>query len=327
MEYRILGDSDISVSEIGLGCWALGGLNTKNGHDSGWAPVNPSEAEEAVALAIEKGVNHFDNADVYGDGRAEILLANILDRLGENNEDFIISSKVGFHSDGPEHAYTPENIRSQCEKSLRNLKRDYIDIYYLHHGDFGKDDRYLEPAAAMMRKLQKEGKIRLIGQSAHKTSHFEKAVPVLKPTVLQSWAHMMDTKFIVENGLAGQLLKKNRLSFIAFSPLNQGVLTGKYYGKDAPRFEVGDHRRNSWKFSKDPLRSIDIKLDALKSRFGDDESTLPSVALRFILNYPNVASVIPGFRNRPQVKQNLVALERELSSDDMEFIRDLFETA
>ena len=194
MEYRILGDSDISVSEIGLGCWTLGGLNTKSGHDSGWAPVNPSEAEEAVVLAIEKGVNHFDNADVYGNGRAEILLANILDRLGEKNEDFIISSKVGFHSNGPKHAYTPENIRSQCEKSLRNLKRDYIDIYYLHHGDFGEDDRYLEPAAAMMRKLQKEGKILLIGQSAYKTSHFEKAVPVLKPTVLQSWAHMMEAE-------------------------------------------------------------------------------------------------------------------------------------
>ena len=115
MEYRILGDSDISVSEIGLGCWALGGLNTKNGHDSGWAPTNQSEAEEAVSLAIEKGVNHFDNADVYGNGRAEILLANILGRLGKNSEDFIISSKVGFHSDRPEHAYMPENIRSQCE--------------------------------------------------------------------------------------------------------------------------------------------------------------------------------------------------------------------
>ena len=221
----------------------------------------------------------------------------------------------------------PENIRSQCEKSLRNLKRDYIDIYYLHHGDFGKDDRYLEPAAAMMRKLQKEGKIRLIGQSAHKTSHFQKAVPVLKPTVLQSWAHMMDTKFVVENGLVGQLLKNNRLSFIAFSPLNQGVLTGKYYGKNAPRFLVCDHRRNSRKFSNESLRSIDPKLDALMSRFGDSESTLPSVALRFILDYPNVASVIPGFRNRPQVEQNLIALDCELSGGDMEFIRGLFQTA
>ena len=327
MEYRILGDSDISVSEIGLGCWTLGGLNIANGHDSGWAPVNPSEAEEAVASAIEKGVNHFDNADVYGDGRAELLLSNILSRLGQSSENFIISSKVGFHSGGHEHAYTPDNIRSQCEQSLRNLNRDYIDIYYLHHGDFGEDDRYLEPAAKTMQRLQKEGKIRVIGQSAHKTSHFEKAVPVLKPTVLQSWAHMMDTKFVVGNGLVGQLLKKNRLSFIAFSPLNQGILTGKYYRKDAPRFETGDHRRNSRKFSEDSLRSIDTKLDALKRRFGEEESTLSSVALRFILNYPNVASAIPGFRNKPQVEQNLAAVERALSGDDMEFIRDLFQTA
>ena len=165
----------------------------------------------------------------------------------------------------------------------------------------------------------------LIGQSAHKTSHFEKAVPVLKPTVLQCWAHMMDTKFVVENGLVGQLLKKNRLSFIAFSPLNQGVLTGKYYGKDAPRFEVGDHRRNSRKFSNDSLRSIDIKLDALKSRFGDVVHA-SSVALRFILNYPNVASVIQV--SETGRKWSRIWLCRtQLSGDDMEFIPDLFQTA
>ena len=327
MEYRQLGDSDISVSEIGLGCWTLGGLNVSNGHDSGWASVNDIEAEKAVASAIEKGVNHFDNADVYGNGRAERLLSKILGRLGRRSEEFIISSKVGFQSGSHEHAYTPENIRRQCEQSLKNLNRDYIDIYYLHHGNFGEDDRYLEPAANAMQSLQKEGKIRIIGQSAHKTSHFEKSIPVLKPTVLQSWAHMMDTKFIVENGLVGQLLKKNRLSFIAFSPLNQGILTGKYHGKEAPSFEIGDHRRKSQKFSTNSLRSMDSKLDALKQRFGDQDSALPSVALRFVLSFSNVASAIPGFRNREQVEQNLAAMERELSSDDMEFIKELFQTA
>jgi myo-inositol catabolism protein IolS len=327
MKYRILGDSNISVSEIGLGCWALGGLTVANGHDSGWAPVDSQEAEQAIALAIEKGVNHFDNADVYGNGHAERLLSEILDRLGENSERFVISSKVGFHQGPFTHAYDPENIRRQCEQSLKNLKRDYIDIYYLHHGDFGEDDRYLEPAVNAMQRLKQEGKIRLIGQSAHKTSHFLKAVPALKPTIIQSWAHMMDTKFVVENGIVGQLLKKNRLSFIAFSPLNQGTLTGKYYRKRAPSFAVGDHRRASRKFSADFLRSIDPKLDASRNRFGVGESDLPSVALRFVLNYPNVASVIPGFRNKRQVEQNLAATERELNEDDMAFIRELFQTS
>ena len=324
MKYRTLGSSDLEVSEIGLGCWTLGGPSWKKGRSSGWSDVHFDEVQNAIKSAVDQGVNHFDNADSYGDGKAERMLADCLENLGLDNRDLILASKVGFICNDSSHPYSTANIRSQCERSLRNLKRDYLDIYYLHHDDFGPNDRYLAEAAETMHRLKDEGKIRLIGQSSYRSSRFEKIVPVVKPNVLQSWAHMMDTKFVEANGIVGQLLEKRRLSFIAFSPLNQGLLLGKYDPANPPQFESGDHRENSPKFQSQSLESLAPKLEALKGRFGERTEDLASTALRYVLSFPNVASAIPGFRNRPQVDCNLSATNRELSDDDLAFIDEVF---
>ncbi len=173
MKYRRLGTSDINVSEVSLGCWTLGGLNWIEGHATGWANVDPHEIESAIKVGIDGGINHFDNADVYGNGDAERLLASCLQNIGLNSNSLIIASKVGHYKGTAAHAYEKSHIRRQCEQSLINLRRDYLDIYYLHHAKFGPNDRYLDDAAETMQALQAEGKIRLIGQSAYKSSHFK----------------------------------------------------------------------------------------------------------------------------------------------------------
>ena len=325
MEYRRLGSSDIKVSEISLGCWTMGGLNWKNGHSSGWANVNLSNISEAVKAGVDAGVNHFDNADVYGNGIAERRLAEVFEKLGLKNEHFVIASKVGYLQGEAPHAYEAENIRRQCDQSLANLNRDYLDIYYLHHDQFGKDDCYLAEAAETMQALKQEGKIRLVGQSAYRSSRFEKIVPIVKPTVLQSWGHAMDTKFIEPTGIVGQMLEKNQLSFVAFSPLNQGLLLDKYDATNPPLFESGDHRSGNPKFAVPTLERLAPKLAKLKERFGEKTEDLSSVALRYVLDFPNVACVIPGFRNETQVSCNLYSVERKLSSKDMLFIKELFQ--
>lgn len=324
MKYRRLGESEISVSEISLGCWTLGGLNWIEGHATGWARIDPQDIQRAIKTGVDAGINHFDNADVYGNGDAERLLSSCIHNLGLKSESLVISSKVGHYKGTAAHAYEKNHIRQQCEQSLINLRRDYLDIYYLHHADFGPEDRYLNEAAETMQVLQSEGKIRLIGQSAYKSSHFEKAVPTVKPTVLQSWAHAMDTRFIEGSSIVGQLLEKNKLSFVAFSPLNQGLLLDKFDPESPPVFEWGDHRKNSPKFSQDSLKKLAPKLQALKSRFGHSASDLASLALRFVLNHPRVSCVIPGFRNESQVACNLKAGERVLTEEDMAFIRSVF---
>jgi len=325
MNYSRLGPSDIEVSEISLGCWTIGGLNWKNGHSSGWASVDLEEIQAAVKKGVDAGINHFDNADVYGNGVAERRLAQVFENLGLKTGDFVIASKVGYLQGNALHAYQAENIRSRCEQSLANLKRDYLDIYYLHHDNFGKNDCYLAEAAETMQALKQEGKIRLIGQSAYRSSRFEKIVPVVQPTVLQSWAHAMDTKFIEPTSIVGQMLEKNHLSFVAFSPLNQGLLLDKYDAADPPVFESGDHRSGNPKFSASSLERLGPLLEKLKKRFGDTTEDLSSIALRYVLKFPNVACVIPGFRNEAQVSCNLHAAERALSPEDMSFIKGLFQ--
>src|SRR3954467_11597925 len=153
MRYRTLGTSDLSVSEISLGCWTLGGLNWVNGHANGWADVDEDEAVRAIHQALDAGGNHFDNPDVYGNGRAERLLAKA---LGTRSKDVIVATKVGHFRGTAEHAYDPLHLRHQCEQSLKNLARERIDLYWFHHGDFGPGDRWLPEALEAVRALQRE---------------------------------------------------------------------------------------------------------------------------------------------------------------------------
>jgi len=321
MLYRKLGQSDISVSEISLGCWTLGGLNWVNGVPNGWANVDEPAAIEAINFALDRGINHFDNADVYGNGRAERLLAKA---LGTRNKDVIIATKVGWFPGTAAHAYEPQHIRHQLEQSLINLRRDWVDIYYFHHADFGPNDQYLDDAVAMIYRLRDEGKIRLIGQSAYTEQDFLRVVPKVKPTVMQSYAHIMDDHFIRPGSSIRRLLENRQMSFIAFSPLNKGLLLGKYDAQRPPHFEEGDHRKKSAVFTPEHLAQITPQINALKTRFGKRIPELARVALQYLLNNPIVAAVIPGFRNRQQVEDILWGTEKPLSAEESSYIQKVF---
>jgi myo-inositol catabolism protein IolS len=320
MNYRKLGQTDVAVSEISLGCWTMGGLNWVDGQANGWANVNEDEIVAAVKRAVDAGVNHFDNADVYGNGRAERMLARVIKKLGLKSENFVIATKVGHFRGTAEHAYDPLHIRHQCEQSLQNLQRDYVDIYYLHHGDFGVNGEWLAGAAATLDPLVTEGKVRIKGQSAYSDADFQRAVPVVKPAVLQSWANALRPNFIKPDSIVGQMLARRQMSFVAFSPLQKGLLLDKFDPEHPPQFDEGDIRRTDTRFGVEYLRSLKPKLAQLKERFGATTEDLAAVALRYVLNHPHVACVIPGFRNEQQVACNLGGKNRELSAADIAFI-------
>src|SRR5208282_5811361 len=253
MKYRHLGSSGVKVSEVSFGCWTMGGLNWVDGSPNGWANVNEDEITAGIKAGLDAGVNHWDNADVYGNGRAERMLARVFHRLGVDSKKQIIASKIGHFPGTAEHAYDPLHIRHQCEQSLKNLDRDYIDIYYLHHGDFGPDAKYLPGAADALDRLQKEGKIRVKGQSAYSEADFERAVPVVKPTVLQSWANALDDHFVRPGSPLQKLMDQYQITFVAFSPLAQGLLLDKFDPASPPQFEPGDHRQGNKRFQTEEL--------------------------------------------------------------------------
>jgi len=321
MKFRRLGKTDIEVSERSLGCWTLGGLSWVNGVPNGWANVDEGEVADAINYAIENGVNHFDNADVYGNGRAERMLAKV---LGIRTNKFIIATKIGWFPGTAAHAYEPQHIRHQCEQSLINLNREYIDIYYFHHGNFGKNDEYLDDAVDTMNRLKEEGKIRVIGQSAYKHEDFQKLVPIVKPEVLQSFSSALDDRFIKDNSPTRKLLEENQISFIAFSPLAQGLLLDKYDKNNPPEFEDGDHRKGQEKFSTGNLAKLEPKLNKIKNKFGSTKEDLARVALQYLLHYKVVCAVIPGFRSLKQVKTNLNAIDKPLTDEEFNFVKSVF---
>ncbi len=324
MEYRKIGKSDIDVSEISVGCWTMGGLNWVNGTPNGWADPDPQEIRAALKLALDQGVNHFDNADVYGNGKAERLLAESLRKLGIDNSTVYIATKLGHFPGTAKHAYEPAHIRHQCEQSLINLERDYLDIYYFHHGDFGESDFYLDDAVATMNALVDEGKVRVKGLSAYSIDDFLRLVPKVQPEALQSYAHILDDRNVRPGSRLVDLMKKETLSFVAFSPLSQGLLLDKYKASNPPTFEEGDHRKARDRFKKDFLETLEPKMAEMKQRFGSSTEDLASAALNFLLGHERVACVIPGFRNERQMLCNVGAAGKRLTEDDLTFIRDLF---
>lgn len=332
MRYNKIGRTDIEVSEIGFGCWTMGGPNWSltNGQSIGWADVDEQDVLAGIKAGLDAGVNHFDNADIYGNGRAERMLRDCLKKLGVKHSDVVIATKMGHFRGTSEHAYEPHHIRHQCEQSLRNLGVDAIDIYYFHHGKFGDDGALgnIHEAAEEMRRLVQEGKVRAVGQSAYSDEDFSRAVEVVKPDVLQSWASMLQDNFIRPDGAVQKLMDQNGCTFVGFSPLGQGLLLDKFDPENPPAFEQGDVRSSrAERFTREALLNLKPMIQEIKARFGDSVEDLASASCRFVAGHRNVCSVIPGFRNERQAQCNVRGgTDAPMTEADLAFCREVFET-
>jgi len=330
MRYHRVGTTDIEVSEVGFGCWTMGGPNWSlaDGKPVGWGDVDEANVVAGIKAGLDAGVTHFDNADIYGNGRAERMLRDALKTLGVAPGEVVISTKVGHFRGTAEHAYEPFHVRRQCEQSLRNLGVEAIDLYYFHHGSYAPDGEpgNLHDAAGEMRRLVEEGKVRAVGQSAYSDEDFARAIPVLKPDVLQSWASMMSDNFIKPGAEVQALMEQHGCSFVAFAPLEKGLLLDKFDPDHPPTFDEGDIRNQlDDTFSPDALRALKPRLARLKERFGDTTEDLASAAIRFVAAHPNVCSVIPGFRNERQARCNVrAASDAAMSDADVAFCREVF---
>ncbi len=161
MEKVRLGRTELQVSNVSLGTWSHGGPNENEGRSVGWSGFDRDVARDSLVAAAEHRITHWDTADVYGSGRSETLIGEVLKELSRN--DLCLATKVGWDRGPHDHFYHGSWVRQQLESSLRRLGTDHVEIYYMHHCNFGPNDERLDEVMELFHRFKDEGKIRHIG--------------------------------------------------------------------------------------------------------------------------------------------------------------------
>lgn len=295
MKYRKFGATDLLVSEIGFGAWAIGGGAMIGTTAIGWGDADDTVSTRAIHAALDAGINFFDTADIYGLGHSEALIGK--ETAGQKN--IIIATKVGNVARNEQFTidYSKEYIINACEASLRRLKREVIDYYQLHTARL----MHLQNGECMeaMQQLQQQGKIRYWGLSLNTFEPEAEAQFLMQ----NQWVHGFQMVLNIINQKALPVLQEasaKGYGIIARMPLQFGLLTGKF--DYAVHFSDNDHRKNRL-----TREVIDAALEAtspiwkLCEKYNCSKTQL---ALSYVLSYGGVSTIIPGIRTPEQVQLN-----------------------
>ena len=297
MKYRTLGRTGWKISEISFGAWAIGGA---------WGEVNDQESMAALHAALDDGVNFFDTADVYGDGRSERLLAKL---RKERPETFYIATKAGRRLPKQTlEGYSRKNLNAWVNRSLRNLKTDTIDLLQLH---CPPTEVYYQPEVfGILDDLVQAGKLRYYGVSVEKVEQALKAIEFPHVQSVQIIFNMFRQR---PTELFFGEARRRQVGILARVPLASGMLSGKI--SRASRFAKDDHRnfnRHGEAFDRgETFSGVDYvtglrAVEELKA-LAPGNAPLAQLALRWILEFPAVTCAIPGAKRPAQVTENLNA--------------------
>jgi aryl-alcohol dehydrogenase-like predicted oxidoreductase len=312
------GKTNAQVPTVSLGTWGHGGPNISHGSSIGWTGHDDDMAKEALVRAHALGITHWDTADSYGDGRAETLIGEVFERVPR--KDIFLATKVGWASGPYVHYYEPAWMREQMECSLRNMRVDEIDLYYLHHCDFGPDDQQFAGALEMVRTFREEGKIRFIGLSDWDPYKIMRFIERVEPDVVQPYRN------VVEDGYEASGLKKwvddHDCGVAFFSPLRHGLLLGKY--EEPQYFPEGDFRRNIAGFSdRATIRRMRRVRDEVARHFGSQPEPVLHALVGALLTGNPTATVLLGQRNPAQVEA-ASQVGQALSPEDATWVREAY---
>jgi aryl-alcohol dehydrogenase-like predicted oxidoreductase len=317
MEYREFGRTGWQISALSFGAWAIGGT---------WGPVDEGESMAALHSALDMGVNFFDTADVYGDGRSERLLARL---RRERSEPFYVVTKAGRRLD-PHVAsgYNRQNLTAFVERSLKNLQTETLDLVQLH---CPPTEVYYEPEVfGVLDDLVKQGKIRYYGVSVEKV---EEALKAIEYPNVQSVQIIFNIFRQRPAELFFSEAKRRQVGVIARVPLASGLLTGKF--KRSSTFHADDHRafnRQGAAFDRgETFAGVDYEtgLQAVERlrALVPGGMTLVQFALRWILMFDAVSCAIPGAKRPAQAQENFAAADLPPFSDEtMAQVRQVYES-
>lgn len=323
MQRRKLGDSDLEVTPIMLGAWAIGG--------SMWGGQDEAQAVATIQAALDAGVNIIDTAPVYGLGRSEELVARA---IAGRRERVLLATKCGLDWEGPGeamrfsftdvdgtdkpvfHNLRPARIRAECEASLRRLRTDRIDLYQIHWPD---PTTPLEDSLAELVKLREEGKVRWLGVSNFSPAQLRIARQAGGIVSTQPQYNLLDRAIEAE---VLPVCRELGLGVIAYSPMARGLLTGKI-GRDHV-FPATDHRaRQPWFQPERRARILDALADARPIAQAHGIS-LGNLAIAWALAHPDVTAAIVGARTPEQARENVRASEVRLTAGERARLGELF---
>ncbi|HAC65859.1 MAG TPA: aldo/keto reductase [Cyanothece sp. UBA12306] len=299
MEMRSLGTTNISITPIILGTWQAGKRL--------WVGIEDAEIIKAIKTAVETGITTIDTAEEYGNGHSEQIIAQA---VAEQRDRLVYATKVFAN-----HLKYNQVIEA-CESSLKNLKTDYIDLYQIHwpSGSFKTEIVPIEETMEALNHLKEQGKIRAIGVSNFSRSQLEEAakygrIDSLQPPYSLFWRNVeVDTmSYCIEN----------QISILAYSPLAQGLLTGKF--KSDHQFDPKDNRSFNKLFQGETFQKAEQAVNQLRPIAERYQCSLAQLALAWLIAQPQT-NAIAGARNEQQVLGNAKATQIKLSSEDIENI-------
>lgn len=309
MKFNTLKKTNVTVSEIGLGTNAVGGHNL-------FTNLNEEDGKQMVSAALDLGITLIDTADIYGKGRSEELIGEVLS--GCNREDFIIATKGAnrwFEDGSVQLDNNPAYLRQAVESSLKRLKTEYIDLYYLHSPD-GLTP--LAEAIGELSKLKQEGKIKAIGISNVSLGELKEANVHGDISVLQSAYNMLERS--AEQDLIPYCIENN-LSFIPYGPLAFGLLGGKYMKNF--KLSDGDWRQSNPLFQEAAFEQVLKQVDQLKDFAKQKETNVANLSLAWLLTQDSIDAVIPGGKRKNQVEENIKASDVVLTKNDLNAIESI----
>jgi aryl-alcohol dehydrogenase-like predicted oxidoreductase len=310
MKTRQLGNSELEITPIGLGAWAMGG----GGYSAGWGPQNDEESIQTIHRAIDLGINWIDTAPVYGLGRSEEVVGRALKGRAERPYVFTKCSLVWDVRGNISNNLKAESIRRECEASLRRLQIDAIDLYQIH---WPNPDPDIEEAWRTMAQLKREGKVRYIGVSNFDVVQMKRAMAIAPITSLQPPYSLLNRE--IETEILPFCIN-NDIGVIVYSPMASGLLTGAMSRERIANLPPDDWRRSNVEY-QEPRLTRNLELVQFLTDIGFPHQMSPGeVAIAWTLSHPGVTGAIVGARRPDQISNLINAAEFRLDEREMEEI-------
>ena len=311
MEKRKLGNSDLLLSPLGIGAWAIGGA----GWAFSWSNQDDQDSIRAIHAALDSGMNWIDTAAVYGLGHSEIIVSRALKEYA--GEPPYVFTKCGRNWNAERQIQKdlrPSSLRLECESSLRRLQVETIDLYQIH---WPEPDEHIEEAWETMASLQREGKVRWIGVSNFSATQMERVRKIASITSLQPPYSLIRPEIEIETL---PYAVANQIGVLAYSPMGSGLLTGAMTHQRVAELPADDWRIRNTHF-QEPLLTKNLKLAEKLAEIARRHRRTPGeAALAWVLHHPSITAAIVGIRTKEQVSGVQGAMTFRLSQDEVDEI-------